>query len=37
MTSSDFVNIESGDGLVPGGTKPSPEPMLTCGQLDTGE
>ena len=29
MASWIFVNISSGDGLVPPGTKPLPEPMLT--------
>ena len=27
------VNIGSGNGLVPGGTKPSPEPMLTIDEV----
>ena len=25
-----WVNIGSGNGLLPDGTKPLPEPMLTC-------
>ena len=29
VASSDVLNIGSGDGLVPDGTKSSPEPMLT--------
>ena len=28
----DRVNIESGNGLIPDGTKPIPEPMLTSDQ-----
>ena len=28
-----WVNIGSGNGLLPDGTKPLPEPMLTCHQL----
>ena len=27
-----YVNIGSGDGLLPDGTKPLPEPMLTYRQ-----
>ena len=27
-------NIGSGNGLMPDGTKPSPEPILTCHQED---
>ena len=27
-----WVNIDSGNGLLPDGTKPSPEPMLTYHQ-----
>ena len=29
MASQNFVNMGSGNGLVPNGTKPLPEPMLT--------
>ena len=29
-----LVNIDSGKGLVPSGTKPLPEPKLTYGQLN---
>ena len=29
MTTEIWVNIGSGNGLVPDGTKPLPEPMLT--------
>ena len=29
MESQNFVNIGSGNGLLPDGTKPSEEPMLT--------
>ena len=29
-----LVNIVSGNGLMPGGTKPLPEPMLTNHQCD---
>ena len=32
-----WVNIVSCNGLLPEGTKPLPEPMLTCGQLDPEE
>ena len=28
-----WVNISSGNGLLPDGTKPLPEPMLTCHQM----
>ena len=34
MASEIWVNIGSGNGLLPGGTKPLPEPMLTNQQLD---
>ena len=29
MAKENWVNIGSGNGLLPDGTKPSPEPMLT--------
>ena len=32
MLSENLVNIGSGNGLVPGGTMPLPEPMLTYHQ-----
>ena len=34
VASQIFVNIGSGNGLVPDGTKPSPGLMLTCGRLE---
>ena len=32
MASQNLVSIASGNGLLPDGTKPLPEPMLTCHQ-----
>ena len=32
MATDIWVNIDSGDGLLPNGTKPLPEPMLTDHQ-----
>ena len=32
MVTKKWVNIASGNGLLPDGTKPIPEPMLTCHQ-----
>ena len=32
MATEIWVNIGSGNGLLPDGTKPLPEPMLTGGQ-----
>ena len=29
VCADDYVNIDSGNGLVPSGNKPLPEPMLT--------
>ena len=37
MASWKFVNIGSGNGFVPYGTKPLPEPMLTYFQLNIEE
>ena len=34
MTSWNLVNIGSDNALLPDGTKPLPEAMLTYGQLD---
>ena len=33
MATQNWVNIGSGNGLVPDGTKPLPEPMLTNHQM----
>ena len=33
MVAQDWVNIGSGNGLLPDSTKPLPEPMLTNHQL----
>ena len=33
MATEIWVNIGSGNGFLPDGTKPLPEPILTCNQL----
>ena len=37
MVTEIWVNIGSGNGLLPDGTKPLPEPMLTYHQQDSVE
>ena len=32
MVAEIYVNIDSGNGLLPDGTKPLPEPILSCHQ-----